>query len=130
MLNKGAISWGSRLQPTVAASTTEAEYMATAVAAKEALWVKKLMKDLGVSETGPIRVSCDNQAALSLLKDPIGHSRTKHIDIMHHFARERVMRKELAFVYCSSEENIADVLTKPLTEARSARCLQGMGMGQ
>jgi Reverse transcriptase (RNA-dependent DNA polymerase) len=130
VLNKGAISWGSRLQPTVAASTTEAEYMAAAVSAREALWMKKLMTDLGVSAPGPIRLSCDNQAALSLLKDPIGHSRTKHIDIMHHFARERVMRKELAFVYCSSEENVADVLTKPLTEARFARCLQSMGMGQ
>ena len=130
MLNKGAISWGSRLQPTVAASTTEAEYMAAAVAAREALWIKKLMTDLGVSAPGPIRVSCDNQAALSLLKDPIAHSRTKHIDIMHHFARERVMRKELAFVYCSSEENVADMLTKPLTEARLVRCLQSTGMGQ
>ena len=102
--------------------------MASAAAAREGLWIKKLVKDLGIRVQGPIEISCDNQAALSLLKDPVSHARTKHIDIMHHFARERVMRKDLVFVYCASDKNIADVLTKPLTEARSARCLRGMGM--
>jgi hypothetical protein len=129
-LNGGAISWGSRLQPTVAASTTEAEYMAAAAAAREALWIKKLVKDLGCGALGPIQVSCDNQAALSLLKDPISHARTKHIDIMHHFARERVMRGELVFVYCASDENISDALTKPLSEARFVHCRTHMGMVQ
>jgi hypothetical protein len=49
---------------------------------------------------------------------------------MHHFARERVMRKEIVFVYCATADNICDALTKPLTEARFVLCLKGMGMAQ
>ena len=69
ILSGGAISWSSKLQPTAAVSTTEAKYMASAQAVKEALWLKKLMWDFGI-QTGAITIFSDNQGAIKLLKHP------------------------------------------------------------
>ena len=123
----GAIAWQSKRQPTVAASTTEAEYMAAAAAVKEALWLRQLFKDFGI-DTGVVTIMADNQAAIKILKNPISSLRSKHIDVVHHFARERVMRKEIEFKYIPTIEQVADVLTKALTEAKHTKCLKGMGM--
>ena len=123
----GAISWSSRLQPTVAASTTEAEYMAASNATKEGLWLRKLLTDLG-KPVKPIVIQSDNQAAISLLKNPITSMRSKHIDVIHHFARERVVRGEVVFSYVNTADNVADMLTKPLLELKFLACCKGMGM--
>ncbi|KAJ9532820.1 hypothetical protein QJQ45_010939 [Haematococcus lacustris] len=92
-LNGGAISWSSRLQPTVAMSTAEAEYMAASSAAKEALWLRKLMRDLQL-DASCVHLGCDNKAAIQLLHNPMATSRAKHIDVHHHFVRERISRGE------------------------------------
>ena len=126
LLNGGAISWSSRLQPTVAMSTVEAEYMAAAATVKEALWMRVVLKELGLDNQ--VVVKCDNQGALSLLKHPISSQRSKHIDIMHHFVRERVARKEVSFVYCSTESNVADVMTKPLIPSKFEYCVANLGI--
>jgi hypothetical protein len=107
-----AVSWSSRLQLTVAALTVEAEYMGAAVAAmKEALWFRKLAGDIGL-EIGRVQILCDNQGAIKLLKHLIASQRSKYIDVLHHFAREKVARKEVEFAYCSTSEMAADFLTK------------------
>jgi hypothetical protein len=124
----GAISWSSRLQQTVAASTAEAEYMAAAAAVKEALWLRKLLIDLGQFSGKALQLWCDNQAALKLLKHPISSVRSKHIDVIYHFARERVARGEVVFTYCRTDRMVADCLTKALPEQQLARCLAGMGV--
>jgi transposase InsO family protein len=124
----GAVSWASRMQATVAASTTEAEYMAASMITKEALWLRNLLVDLGVPVSGPMPVKCDNMAALHLIKQPVVSSRAKHIDVMHHFVRERVLRGELFFSYVASGQMVADCLTKPLppTVFTAARTALGM----
>ncbi len=127
ILNGGAISWNSRLQPTVAVSTTEAEYMASAQAVREALWLKKLLGDFGI-KVGAMPIYTDSQGALKLLKHPIASIRSKHIDVIHHFARERVSRKEVCFAYCSTDEMVADCFTKPLPVSKFRFCLSGMGV--
>lgn len=124
----GAVSWSSKLQPTVAVSTTEAEYMAAAHAVREALWLRKLVSDLGVAVEQPVPILCDNQAALSLLHNPITSVRSKHIDVQHHFARERVARQEVAFTYCATDSNAADGLTKILPDAKHAKFVEGLGL--
>lgn len=127
ILNNGVVSWSSRLQPTVAVSTAEAEYMAAAAAVKEALWLRKLMTDLGY-DIPTVNIYCDNQAALTLLKNPISSARSKHIDVVYHFARERVARKEVEFSYCNTDLNVADIMTKALPEGKFAVCCEGMGV--
>ena len=127
LLNGGVISWSSRLQPTVAASTTESEYMAAFGAVKEALWLRKLMNDLDV-HTKTIKIYGDNQAALKLLKHPIASVRSKHIDIIYHFARERVSRNEVTFEGISTDIMVADIMTKALPESKFIYCRKSMGM--
>jgi hypothetical protein len=82
MIGDGAISWSNKQQPTIALSTTEAEYVANTQATKQAIWITKLMMDLGYMEEKKVMViQCDNQGAISLTKNPTHHARTKHIDV-------------------------------------------------
>ena len=90
MLSGGPISWSSRLQSTISQSSTKAEYVASAEAAKEAIWLRHLMKDLKQDISTPTMLFIDNQGAQLLAKNPINHSKTKHIDVRHHFIRECV----------------------------------------
>ncbi len=127
MLNGGAISWCSRLQPTVAVSTTEAEYMAASMATKEALWLSKLLSDFG-RRPGVLNMLSDNQATIKLLENPVVSNRSKHIDVIHYFARERVARGEVSFKYVSTDFNWADIMTKPVTQSKFEFCIASMGL--
>ncbi|PSC67022.1 reverse gag-pol poly, partial [Micractinium conductrix] len=127
IFNGGAISWASRLQPTVAASTTEAEYIAAATTIKEGLWLRKLFQDLSL-DLHTVAICADSQTALKLLKNPIVSNRSKHIDVVHHFARERVARNEVTFEYISTESMVADALTKPVPATKFNFCRAGMGL--
>jgi hypothetical protein len=128
-MHGGAISWNSRLQPTVAVSTAEAEYMAAASAVKEALWLRKLMSDFG-TKIGTLKIYGDNQGAIKLLKHPIASVRSKHIDVIYHFARERVARKEVEFEYIPTDRMVADAMTKPLPESKFVFCRNGTGVSE
>ena len=110
-----AISWRSKRQACVALSTAEAEYMALASAAQEALWLRQLLSDLKNKPTSPTLILEDNQAAICLAKNPQFHGRAKHIDIKYHFVREQVASGNIAVKYCRSEDMLADMLTKGLS---------------
>lgn len=127
MMHGGCVSWSSRLQQTVAASTAESEYMAAAAAVKEALWMRTLLADLGFPP-GPVPIFSDNQAAIKILQNPISSNRSKHIDVLYHFARERVARGEVTFTYISTEDMVADILTKPLPEVKFNRHARSLGL--
>jgi hypothetical protein len=114
MLNGGPVVWKSKQQSTVALSTCEAEYVAGNTAGREGIWLARLLKELDRPLSGPVKIMCDNKGALALLKNPISSSKSKHISIMHHWARERVERGELLFEYVESENNLADIFTKAL----------------
>jgi hypothetical protein len=129
MIGGGAISWSSKQQPTIALSTTEAEYMANTQATKEAIWITKLMMDLGYMEEKKMMViQCDNQGAISLTKNPIRHARTKHIDVQHHFVQERIENGEVRFEYCPTEHMVVDVLTKALSKERHHKLINMFGL--
>ena len=115
-IGNGTISWSSKKQATVAKSSTEAEYVALSMAAQEAIWLNQLMGDLGQNMDRPITIFEDNQGAMELAKNPKYHNRTKHIDICHHFVRERVMSNDIKVIYCSTKDNIAD-MTKALPKS-------------
>jgi hypothetical protein len=127
LLHGGPVSWSSKLQSTVAASTTEAEYMAAAHATKEALWLRQLLWDLGYpSPTVPMRI--DNQAALTLIKEHTSSDRAKHVAVAHHICRERHARGEVHFTHCGTKQMVADCMTKPLPSAVFEQFRKELGM--
>jgi len=82
--------------------------------AKEAIWLRQLMSDVGFEQEKSTPCMCDNQGAIALVKNPTHHSRTKHIDIKHHFIREKVESDVIEMKYVPTEHMIANVLTKAL----------------
>ena len=114
-INNVAISWSSKKQPTVALSSMEAEYMALTHAAKELLWLKKLIAEINEdSAPNAITIFSDNQSAIAYAHDDQFHARSKHIDIRYHFIREAIQRNDIKLLYVESKENRADIMTKPL----------------
>ena len=107
------VSWGSRKQNSIALSTTEAEYIAAAACCTQLLWLKQQLTDFGIS-FGPLEIRCDNTSAIDISKNPVHHSRTKHIDIRHHFLRDHVEKKNIKLKHCRTEDQIADIFTKAL----------------
>ncbi|KAL2231405.1 UNVERIFIED_CONTAM: Retrovirus-related Pol polyprotein from transposon TNT 1-94 [Sesamum indicum] len=107
------ISWKSQLQHIVALSTTEAEYIATTEAFKEALWLSGLLNEIGFLKKKPVIFS-DSQSAIQLCKNPVFHDRTKHIDVRYHFIRDIVGKNKIQLEKISSDENPADMGTKCL----------------
>ena len=114
----GSVSWKSRKQPTVALSSCEAEYMALVAAAQESIFLRMLTKDFGLITTNPIRIHGDNQGSLSLVKNPVNHQKSKHIDIKYHFIREKQANGDIEVLYVKSADNVADLLTKPANKLK------------
>lgn len=118
MLAGGAVSWGSKLQPTVALSSAEAEYMAACSAVQEAVYMRRLLSGLGYQGDVPTIIYEDNQGCIALSENPVLHKRTKHIDIRYHFTREKVESGEVVLEYIPTEHQLADLLTKALLRHR------------
>ncbi|GKA04209.1 hypothetical protein Tco_0676990 [Tanacetum coccineum] len=97
----------------LAISTTEAEYVSAEKACQQALWMKQALIDYDV-RLDDVPIMCDNKGAIDLSKNPVQHSRTKHIEIRHHFLRDNVQKGHISIEKVSSADNIADILTKPL----------------
>ncbi|GAU11134.1 hypothetical protein TSUD_197580 [Trifolium subterraneum] len=108
------ISWGSKKQPLVAHSSTEAEYRSMANTTAELLWIQSLLKELEVPYLPPTLL-CDNLSAVSLAHNPVLHSRTKHIELDIHFVREKVLSKQLQVLHVPASEQLVDPLTKSLS---------------
>ncbi|GJV10353.1 hypothetical protein Tco_1351894 [Tanacetum coccineum] len=103
----------SKKQTALAISTTEAEYVSARKAYQQALWMKQALVDYDIV-LDDIPVLCDNKGSIDLSKNPVLHSRTEHIDICHHFLRDNVQKGNVSIEKVSSEDNIVDILTKPL----------------
>ncbi|GKC41632.1 hypothetical protein Tco_1059354 [Tanacetum coccineum] len=103
----------SKKQTALAISTTEAEYVSAKKACQQALWMKQALVDYEV-KLNDVPVLCDNKGAIDLSKNPVLYSRTKHIEIRHHFLRDNVQKGNISIEKVASEDNIADILTKPL----------------
>lgn len=128
MMGGAAISWSSKKQPTVALSTVEAEYMAAAHAARHALWLRNLLEELGFNLIDPTDILSDSQGCIALAKDPVLHARAKHIDLRHHFLRERVRDQSILLHYIPDPDNIADALTKSVPTDKHAWCTNSLGL--
>ena len=116
-LGNNLISWYSKKQSTIALSTTEAEYVAAAGCSTQMLWMKSQLEDYHLYES-KIPIFCDSTSAICLSKNPILHSKAKHIEIKHHFIRDYVQKGILFLNFIDTDHQWADIFTKPLPEDR------------
>jgi len=148
ILSGAAITWQSKKQATVAKSSTESEYLSLSSGASEAAWLRRLLHELQISSSSnplsltlssakirtdlqpakPISIHCDNQSAIKLAKNPVFHARSKHIEIHHHFVRERVLRGEVQLHYVPTDSQPADIFTKPLPRLKFEKHRQTLGI--
>jgi hypothetical protein len=108
-------------------STTEAEYVAAGSCCAQALYMKQQLEDFEIY-LDHIPIWCDNTSAINLTKNPIQHSRTKHIEIRHHFLRDHVQKGDIVVEFIRSEDQFADIFTKPLQEDQFCRLRRELGM--
>ena len=117
-LGPNPMSWSSKKQPTVARSSTEAEYRCLAQTAAEVTWLCSLLRDLHIPLSSIPLIWCDNVSAISLTFNPVFHAQTKHIEIDYHFVREKVTQKQLEVRFISTLDQLVDIFTKGLHAGR------------
>ena len=123
MINNGAVTWTSHKQSSVALSTMEAEYMSLSDAAREAIARQHFLDDLRILVNTPVLHS-DNQAALSIVLNPVQYQRSKHIAIRYHFIRQAAQNDMITIDYVPMDEQIADVLTKALKPVKHLKAVK------
>lgn len=114
LLSSGAVSWSSKKQPVVSLSTTEAEFIAAASCACQAVWLKRVLQMLGSNQGKTTIIHCDSSSAIKLSKNPVMHGRSKHNDVRFHFLRELTRDGIVELEHCATHEQLADIMTKPL----------------
>jgi len=127
-------SYSSKKQTLVAQSTNESETIALSMAAKEALWLRSLCRDLDVfGRNGRITTPTlytDSDSALKAIRNPVFHARTKHFDVRHHFIRETAINGDIVVGFVPGDENPADIFTKSLERVKHDKALQFIHMNQ
>ena len=108
------VTWRSKKQSVVAQSNAEAEFRALANQICEGLRLRRLLEDLKIRLPQPIRVFCDNNAAVAIAHNPVQHNRTKHVKVDRHLIKKKIDNKVIILSYVPSAEQRADVLTKGL----------------
>jgi hypothetical protein len=119
-LGRSLVSWSSKKQTSVALSTAEVEYVAAGQCCAQLLWMRQTLRDFGYN-LSKIPLLCDNESAIRMADNPVEHSRTKHIDIRHHFLRDHQQKGDIEVFHISTENKLADIFTKPLDEKTFCR---------
>lgn len=130
LMNMGsaAVSWSCKKQATVATSSAEAEYISAWEAACEIVWLRRILQDLGISQAEATSLFIDSQSAIKLAKNPVFHSKTKHVDTKYHHIRSLIAKDVLKPVYCPSEDQISDIFTKPLGRIKFTKFRDELGI--
>ena len=127
LLGRSLVSWASKKQNSISLSTAEAEYIAAASCCAQLLWMRQTLRDYRVVHDN-VPLLCDNESAIKIANNPVQHSRTKHIDIRHHFIRDHVARGDIEIAHVSTNHQLADIFTKPLDEARFCELRRELGI--
>ena len=114
LCNDSPVIWSSKLQVSVALSSTEAEYVALAMTARDVIWCRTLLCELGFEQYNPTIIYEDNNSCINIAESPRKHPGVKHIDIRYHFIRDRIASKEIALKRMPTLEMVADLFTKQL----------------
>ncbi|GJX77207.1 hypothetical protein Tco_0324018 [Tanacetum coccineum] len=126
-LGQRLISWQCKKQTIVATSTTEAEYVAAANCCGQVLWVQNQLLDYGFNFMNT-KIHIDNESTICIVKNPVYHSKTKHIEIRHHFIRDCYEKKLISVEKIHTDLNVADLLTKPFDGPRFNYLVVSIGM--
>lgn len=127
-LGSGAVSWSSKKQSSVAKSSAEAEYISASRSASELTWLRNLMSKLGVDSSKPTTLLVDNQSAIQWSHGLGKFSKVKHVNVSYHSIRTLVTDKIICPKYVPSEDNIADVMTKPLGNPAHSSFVKALGL--
>ena len=126
-LNGGLITWCSHKEKRVALSSCESEFMAATAAAMQAKWLRSLLSEL-TKKLQCVTLFVDNRSAIELMKNPVFHGRSKHIDIKFHYIRECVERGEITMKWIGTLEQKADSLTKAMAVTKLGEMRQILGV--
>lgn len=126
ILAGGAVTWSCKRQTSVAVSSTEAEYVAMSQAAREALWLIRVIRQF--EKLDNIAIRCDNQSAMALAHRVAFNPRIKHVAVSYHFYRQHVMSGLMILEYVKSENNVADCLTKGVSAGKMEFGAKGLGL--
>ncbi|KAK2444335.1 putative mitochondrial protein [Trifolium repens] len=126
-LGTNLISWFSKKQNCVALSTAEAEYIAAGSSCSQLVWMKQMLKEYDV-EQNALTLYCDNMSAINISKNPVQHSKTKHIDIRHHYIRDLVENKIVVLEHVGTKEQVADIFTKALDAVQFEKLRSKLGI--
>ena len=121
------VSWMSKKQNSISLSTAEAEYIATSSCCTQLLWMQKFLHDYGICQEH-LTIYCDNTSAINISKNLVQHSRTKHVEIQHHFIRELVKDGTLTLEFIYTDDQKAVLFTKPLDSKRFEFLRQNIGV--
>eukprot|EP00253_Pinus_taeda_P034813 PITA_34813 len=127
-LGSASISWMSRKQKSVALSTVKAEYIAASMASCEAVWLRKLFSELFRFTLDTTVILCDNQSGILLSENPVFHDCSKHIDIRYHYIRDMVQRGAIRLQHIGIDEEVANILTKPLGKVKFSTFRERLGV--
>lgn len=127
-LGTGAISWSSKKQPVVTLSTTEAEFIAAASCACQGVWLRRILGKLGLLQDKCTTIFCDNSSTIKLSKNPVMHGRSKHIDVRFHFLRDLAKEGVIELLYCNTQDQISDIMTKALKADVFLKLRRQLGM--
>lgn len=114
LIGNGAISWGSERQKSVSLSTAESEYIAASEAIRELIWLQRLTDELSKNQFETTKFYVDNQSAIRMVKNPVLHKRSKHIDIRYHFIRDEFKKENFSLDYVRTDDQVADIFTKAI----------------
>ena len=122
------ISWNSQKQKVVALSSCEAEVIAASTAACQGVWLRRLLADLTKKEVQKVSLKIDNQAAISLFKNPVHHERSKHIDTRYHYIQGCIEEKMIEVQHVNTKDHLADILTKSLDKQKFIEMRRKVGV--
>nr|KAJ0191977.1 hypothetical protein LSAT_V11C800434060 [Lactuca sativa] len=126
-LGNRLISWSSKKQTSVAISTAEAEYVVARRCCAQLLWIQNQLLDYGI-KFSKTPIYCDNTSAIQITQNPVQHSKTKHIEIRHHFIRDNVEKGKVVLEHVKTSEQLADIFTKALDSQTTAYIIGELGM--
>ncbi|KAL8135932.1 hypothetical protein AgCh_010520 [Apium graveolens] len=126
-LGQSLVSWQSKKQTSVTLSTAEGEYLAAGSCCSQILWMIQTLRDFGIKRS-KVPIYCDNTSTINISKNLVNHSRTKHIDVRHHFLRDNSTKGKIELVFVPTEYQLADIFTKPLGETRFSTIRRELGM--